>query len=237
MAGPVVAAAVIAPLDVQGVIDSKRITKEDDREGLYEQLIAMEGIRWAVSVVDAARIDEINILQATMEGMRSASQAVLGLEPTPLVEKGEHEIRVAPCASVDEKGCYVVCSHKIGKGRLARKDDAPDHHPVGEQIFALIDGNRLPRDMPCPSEAIVKGDGKEFCIAAASIIAKVTRDRLMHGYDKLYPEYNLKQHKGYPTAAHMKAVHEFGASPIHRRTFAPLKHMQFDEDGRIVDMQ
>jgi ribonuclease HII len=88
--------------------------------------------------------------------------------------------------------------------------------------------------MPCPAESVVKGDSKEFSIAAASILAKVTRDRLMHGYDRLYPKYNLGQHKGYPTAAHQNAVRDHGASPIHRRTFAPLKHMEFDEEGAVI---
>jgi ribonuclease HII len=81
---------------------------------------------------------------------------------------------------------------------------------------------------------MVKGDSREFSIAAASIIAKVTRDRIMHGYDAMYPKFLLGKHKGYPTAAHMAAVRSHGASPIHRRTFAPLKHMNFDEDGQII---
>ena len=88
--------------------------------------------------------------------------------------------------------------------------------------------------MPCECESLTKGDGREYSIGAASILAKVTRDRLMHEYSEMYPEYNLSQHKGYPTAAHMEAVKQFGASPIHRRTFAPLKRMKFDADGKVV---
>ena len=103
-----------------------------------------------------------------------------------------------------------------------------------KSCYALIDGNRLPQDLPCAAETMVKGDGREYAIAAASILAKVTRDRLMHAYDELYPAYGLAQHKGYPTAAHMAAVHAHGASPIHRRSFAPLKHWEFDDDGNII---
>jgi ribonuclease HII len=214
LAGPVVAAAIIAPADVAGVIDSKKINTEKAREALYEKLVAMPNVRWAVSIIDAARIDEINILQATLEGMRMAAQAVM--EPPPIDNKSR-----AKEVSVAQMGCYVVSSEN------SELIGAPN-------AYALIDGNRLPKEMPCEAETIVKGDSKEFCIAAASILAKVTRDRLMHGYDALYPEFNLKQHKGYPTAAHMMAVKEHGASPIHRRTFAPLKHMEFDENGKVI---
>jgi ribonuclease HII len=214
LAGPVVAAAIIAPIDLAGVVDSKKINTEEAREALYEKLVVMPNVRWAVSIIDAARIDEINILQATLEGMRMAAEAVM--KPPSIDNKS----RVTE-ASVTQMGCYVVCSeHSESIG-------APN-------AYALVDGNRLPKEMPCEAETIVKGDSKEFCIAAASILAKVTRDRLMHGYDALYPEFNLKQHKGYPTAAHMAAVKKHGASPIHRRTFAPLKHMEFDENGKVV---
>ena len=82
--------------------------------------------------------------------------------------------------------------------------------------------------MSCMAEAVIKGDGKEYVIAVASIIAKVTRDRLMHQYDTMYPQYNFQQHKGYPTLAHRNAITQHGISPIHRRTFAPIKHMKFD---------
>lgn len=86
----------------------------------------------------------------------------------------------------------------------------------------LIDGNRCPEfDMPC--EAIVKGDSKSLSIAAASIIAKVTRDRLMVLADVRFPGYGLSGHKGYPTKAHRHALSEIGVSPLHRRSYAPVK--------------
>ena len=89
--------------------------------------------------------------------------------------------------------------------------------------FAHIDGNRLPPDMPCEAEAIVKGDGRCVQIAAASIVAKVTRDRLMIEADRRFPDYGFAQHKGYPTRAHLEALERFGPSPIHRRSFGPVR--------------
>ncbi|OQR89876.1 ribonuclease HII [Achlya hypogyna] len=90
--------------------------------------------------------------------------------------------------------------------------------------YALIDGNRMP-PLSIEGETVVKGDSRVYSIAAASVIAKVTRDRLMVAYDKQYPEYGLAQHKGYGTKAHMLAIHKHGASPIHRMTFAPLNQL------------
>ncbi|MEM9600653.1 MAG: ribonuclease HII [Pseudomonadota bacterium] len=89
--------------------------------------------------------------------------------------------------------------------------------------YALIDGNRLPRDLPCPGESIVKGDAKSRAIAAASIIAKVTRDRLMVEADQRYPGYGFARHKGYPTRDHLDALDRLGPCPIHRRSFAPVQ--------------
>jgi ribonuclease HII len=209
LAGPVVAAAALVPCTLEGVMDSKLLTKEEEREKMYQALIESPNIQYAVAIVDAARIDEINILQATLEAMRMAVDGVMNPKRGGKV-------------CVSREGCYVVCGPKAKKHRKSNK------------YYALIDGNKVPKDMPCDAECIIKGDSKEFCIAAASILAKVTRDRLMRGYDELYPEFQLQQHKGYPTAKHMALVRKYGASPIHRRTFAPLKHMSFDEQGRIL---
>ena len=87
---------------------------------------------------------------------------------------------------------------------------------------ALIDGNKLP-NLPCEAQAIVKGDSRSLSIAAASIVAKVTRDRLMVEADSRYPGYGLAGHKGYPTKAHMEAVRDLGPSPIHRFSFKPVR--------------
>ena len=87
----------------------------------------------------------------------------------------------------------------------------PDH--------ALIDGNRVPKGIKVPCDTVVKGDAKSFSIAAASILAKVTRDRLLLEYDALYPEYNFKKHKGYGTKEHYEAISKYGVCKIHRLSF------------------
>jgi ribonuclease HII len=92
--------------------------------------------------------------------------------------------------------------------------------------LCLIDGNhKIPR-LNIEQEAVIGGDAKSACIAAASILAKVTRDKIMDDYAKIYPGYSFEKHKGYGTKAHMEAILKFGACPIHRMTFAPLSGMR-----------
>jgi ribonuclease HII len=88
---------------------------------------------------------------------------------------------------------------------------------------ALIDGRDVPPGLPCPGEALIKGDGRSLSIAAASIIAKVFRDRHMEAMGRLYPGYGFERHMGYGTAAHTAALARLGPCPIHRMTFAPVK--------------
>lgn len=88
---------------------------------------------------------------------------------------------------------------------------------------ALIDGNRLPKDLCCEATPIVKGDSLAACISAASILAKVQRDRDLIELDKIYPQYGLAKHKGYPTKAHLEALKEHGPAPIYRKSFGPVK--------------
>lgn len=85
--------------------------------------------------------------------------------------------------------------------------------------YAIIDGNRVPKGIKIPCETLVKGDSKSESVAAASVLAKVTRDRLMLKYDEEYPQYNFKKHKGYGTAEHIELIKKYGISPIHRPSF------------------
>ena len=165
LCGPVVAAAVILPRDVEieGLNDSKKLT-EKKREKLFD-IIKEKAVAYAIAEASPAEIDEINILNASMLAMKRAIDA------------------------------------------LAIKAD-----------FALIDGN-CSRGFDIPTQTIVKGDSISASIAAASILAKVTRDRQCEELDKLYPEYNIAKHKGYPTKDHMDAVRKYGPAPIHRMSF------------------
>lgn len=170
LAGPVVIAAVILdpaqPID--GLADSKQLTARQ-RERLYP-LIVTRARAHCVVRVEAAEIDRVNILQATLLGM---TRALRGLRPTP--------------------------------------------------TLALIDGNRLPVSLPCPARAIVRGDATEPAISAASILAKVTRDRILVAFDARWPGYGFAQHKGYPTPEHYAALERLGPCPEHRRSFAPVR--------------
>lgn len=101
--------------------------------------------------------------------------------------------------------------------------------------FARIDGNRVPKALPCPAEALVGGDGLDRAIMAASIVAKVTRDRYMCELHQRHPEYGFEQHKGYGTPAHLGALRQHGPCPEHRRSFAPVRacldHSSVPSDG------
>ncbi|HEY0722125.1 MAG TPA: ribonuclease HII [Gammaproteobacteria bacterium] len=99
---------------------------------------------------------------------------------------------------------------------VAGLDPAPTH--------ALIDGNRCPK-LPCSAEAVIKGDSKVAAISAASIIAKVSRDREMVELDRIYPGYGIALHKGYPTELHLEALSRLGVTPIHRRSFGPVRRL------------
>ena len=165
LAGPVCAAAVILPKDLElpGLTDSKKLTDKKRRE-LFP-LIQEQAIAYGIGLATEQEIDEINILQATFLAMQRALD------------------------------------------QLTVKPD-----------LALIDGNRR-KDFGLPVKTVVKGDSLSANIAAASILAKVTRDNLMVEMAETYPQYGFEIHKGYGTKAHYAALREHGASPIHRMTF------------------
>jgi ribonuclease HII len=171
LAGPVVAAAVILPPDYKNndVKDSKKVP-ELQREKLYEK-IQEDALSFAIGVVEACVIDEINILQATLLAMK---EAVENLQLIPDI------------------------------------------------IF--VDGNkRIP--MGHTQMTIVNGDNLSISIAAASIIAKVSRDKIMEMYHRQFPQYNFARNKGYGTSEHRKALQQYGLCKIHRRSFQ-LKEMR-----------
>jgi ribonuclease HII len=242
LAGPVVCAAVtdlpLSTLDTADMMplvvrDSKTLS-ERQRQIVVQQLFHRPNMsqqnstttRWAVAVVDVATIDKHNILQATLQGMQQAVQALVDLRTVdwPIL---------SPRASIRQQGSYIVIpehqtstvTHNKYRSSSQHKSSSPSSY------FALIDGNQIPPHLPCQAEAIVKGDAKEYVIAVASILAKVTRDTIMLNYhhhtdiDTNYSHYNFAQHKGYPTKAHRKALEQYGPSLLHRTTFAPVKHM------------
>ena len=121
-------------------------------------------------------------------------------------------------ASVDE-----IDALNIGRAtRLAMERAFADLS--AQPDFALIDGIRKP-NLPCPSMTVIKGDATSTSIAAASIVAKVTRDNIMQGLDQIYPDYGWAKNAGYGTAAHIEALHKHGITPHHRKSFEPIKSM------------
>jgi ribonuclease HII len=125
----------------------------------------------------------------------------------------EFGIAMVDAGVIDEIN-ILQATHRAMNGALAQLNPQPQH--------ALVDGRPV-RTMRVPQTAIVKGDARSYSIAAASVLAKVTRDRLMLGFHAQFPEYGFAEHKGYGTAKHLAAIEKHGACPIHRKTFAPLK--------------
>ena len=166
LCGPLCVAAVIldpAAPHLMGINDSKKLS-EKKREALFPQ-ITESAMAYSIIMVEPQKIDEMNILGATMYGMR---QAVEGLAVRP--------------------------------------------------ALALVDGNRSPR-MDVPAKSVIKGDAQSVSIAAASILAKDSRDRYMRELAAQYPQYKLEQHKGYPTKEHYQLLDKYGIQPFYRKSF------------------
>ncbi len=124
-----------------------------------------------------------------------------------------YEVAVSDVAEIDAHN-ILQATHRAMALALGRLVPLPD--------LALVDGRPV-RGLPCPSRAIVRGDGASLSIAAASVLAKVTRDRLMVELDGQYPHYGFAQHKGYGTRAHLEALRMHGPAPCHRKSFAPVR--------------
>lgn len=168
--GPVVAAAVILPINyhLDGLNDSKKLSEK--KRDMFFEIINRDAIAIGIGIIDETVIDEVNIYEATKLAMIDAIN------------------------------------------NLSIK---PEH--------VLIDA--MPLQLDVPTTSIIKGDAKSLSIAAASVIAKVTRDRMMYELDKKYPEYGFGNHKGYPTKKHIEAINEFGLIDGYRKTYAPIKDM------------
>ena len=216
LAGPVVAAAAVLPRDGTGLPsiirldDSKKMT-EEEREAAFEALEAASrdfertGVAFAFCVLPPSLVDEVNILEATMLAMDRAVQEL---------------------------------SEKLrGGGQGGTEGSSPGALPLA----VLVDGNRLPPRLLAAQQqqqqqqtsesskflarAVVKGDAKITAIAAASVVAKVTRDRLMRAAAEKWPRYGFDTHKGYGTTAHVAAIRKYGPCEIHRRSFEPIKSL------------
>lgn len=131
----------------------------------------------------------------------------------PAIEIG---IGIGEVAEIEEFNILGATHRTMGRA-LNNLPRLPDH--------AIIDGRPVP-NLPCPSTAIIQGDARSLSIAAASVIAKVTRDRLMRELDQRHPEYGFTRHKGYGTAAHIQALLKFGATEQHRRSFRPVRDIE-----------
>ena len=125
-------------------------------------------------------------------------------------------IAAVDAATIDRIN-ILQATHRAMNDALAQLSPAPEH--------ALVDGNPV-KSLRFPQTAIVKGDARSYSIAAASVLAKVTRDRMAAEWDQQWPEYGFGVHKGYGTPQHLEAIRKYGPCPIHRRSFAPLKPKQ-----------
>ena len=211
LAGPVFTAAVSVPLDIatdllsgpwSAINDSKKLS-EKRRDELAEVIKITPSCTWAVASASALEIDQLNILRATHLAMRRAALA--------LAESITGD-------AAFPKGGSRCC--------------ATDQHPAPDSPFRiLVDGLPVPT-LPFPSQNVVKGDAKSLFIAAASILAKTSRDAYCREMEVKYPGYGFATHKGYPTAAHMETLNRLGPCPEHRQSFGPVAEVIFFRGGR-----
>lgn len=202
LAGPVVAAACYLPLDSRiGEIRDSKLLSASQRERLLAEL-RDRGAVWAIGSASVEEIDRMNIRQATLLAMRRAVEALLSSLMSLRGARGDEAISNSVYEPRDCHGPIAISPRNDGTARW----------------YALVDAWHIP-ELPIPQRGIIHGDRLVKSIAAASIIAKVTRDQMMDELDAQFPQYGLCAHRGYATVAHREAIRKYGQSVIHRLTF------------------
>jgi len=196
LAGPVYAAAVVLDADfpLDFLDDSKALSERRRLEAF--SLIVSKALAWAVDWSSPSEIGELNILGASLLAMRRAYMRAAAI--------------LARAGGADLESAFSPVTPACGPRAPSSGDFVP--------ALVYVDGNQLP-DLGRPAVAVIKGDSIVPAIMAASILAKVARDRAMERFDWLYPEYGYARHKGYPTEEHRKLVKLLGPSPIQRPGF------------------
>ena len=166
---------------------------------------------WAGPVVAAAVVLNPDDIPVGLDDSKKLTEAQREALFEPILRRARVGIGIAEAERIDRDNILQATLWA-----MARALDG-----IGGADLALIDGNHAPA-LPCRAETIVKGDSRSLSIAAASIVAKVTRDRIMVGHDATYPLYGFARHKGYGTAFHKDALLRHGPTPLHRRSFAPI---------------
>lgn len=222
LAGPVVACALLLPADceIAGLTDSKKLTARRREE--LSPLLQAEALAFGLGVVEAARIDEINILQATFEAMAKAllamgRQLCQGKSPD---SRSEHPSAATFLAALPRR--LAVDGNKTIPADVLTRILVPaltEDATEAEQVRLM-----LSLHPPFSQTAIVGGDARVPAISAASVVAKVYRDHLMDELERRYPGYGFATHKGYGTREHKEALRRLGPCPEHRRTFRGVLH-------------
>ncbi len=205
LAGPVLAGAVVLPRGVTHPdINDSKLLRSKKREELAAW-IKQNALAWGVGVVDSEKIDRMNILRASLLAMAYAVRQ-LNIEPDYLLIDGPHQIPLD----------YLRGVQKVQDVQKVQRDQKVQDVQNNLKRFERFERLRCQR-------AIKKGDQLCLSIAAASIVAKVTRDQMMMEYDRIYPEYGFGQNKGYGSPSHLAALGRYGPTPIHRRSFKPVR--------------
>lgn len=201
LAGPVVAGAVVFPRGISHPqINDSKLLSAKARETLVPW-IKGKALAWGVGIVGPGEIDRMNILSASLLAM---AEALRHMNPAPdcLLIDGNQEIPV--------EFFQATGNRQQATDRQQATGSRQESFILAPQVFPF-------------QRAIKKGDRLSISIAAASILAKVARDEIMTDYDRLYPEYGFGRHKGYASQSHLAALSRYGPSPIHRRSFSPIR--------------